>query len=242
MGRLVRGCYRYLNGGHESWTQGMKEMEKSIWVWRCLGDKNETGLGGDLNVPSGSLLSSFGSVKKTEPKISRWIIKVPLPYPCYNLVFCFVLFCLCHTLFPHNATKYRTRDAASLGCREALGIWKWYLDIKGAGLLLQHSYISEVNVGFYHPSTNQGNAMCWRPDPHPEPDVCLRAHSPRESSFLCWLEDCLPLPLEKVQQMLSYNVQLLQGMSSFLWLICCIFSGTYVRWVSKDDKNPAERR
>lgn len=46
-------------------------MEKSIWVWRCSGDKNETGLGGDLNVPSGSLLSSFGSVKETEPKISR---------------------------------------------------------------------------------------------------------------------------------------------------------------------------
>lgn len=107
VGRLVRGPAGVQMGWWGWWglELGHEEMVKSTWVWECSGDKkkkNQTGLYGDLDVPSGSLFISFGSVNETEPKISRWTVKVPLHYSCYRFGFCFALLCF---LFPHPFSR-----------------------------------------------------------------------------------------------------------------------------------------
>lgn len=94
------------DGDDEAWTQGKERWQKvhgfgNVQETKKKKKKNQTGLDGDLDVPSGSLPLDFGSVHGTELKISRGTTKVPLPYSCYRFGFCFTLFCL----FPHPFSR-----------------------------------------------------------------------------------------------------------------------------------------
>lgn len=109
MGRLVRGHCRcpdrvmgMMRLGLRARRDGKKCMDLGMFRRPKKKKKNQTGLGGDLDVPSGSLPLNFGSVHGTELKISRGTTKVPLPYSCYRFGVCFALFCF---LFPHPFSR-----------------------------------------------------------------------------------------------------------------------------------------
>lgn len=128
----------------------------------------------------------------TEPRFqTNW--KAPLCHPCYRFAL--------SLLFPHPFSRQghqaQTRDRTAFCCYgrspqeyENFTQMQECWSLQRPHLRGQHG-ISNI------PAQKQGNAMCWRSDPPPQPDHHLQTLLSRESGYLRPLGDRLPLPLEK---------------------------------------------